>query len=121
MDYVTFSFEPIQEIDLKHLTLKVYFLVAITSAKRVRDNQALGAEDPIWFSSMIASCLELYQDSDPKCRLCRILISRLSYLLSTPIPLQMKRKTQLDVGRALLSYLECNNSFYKTDHLFLSF
>ena len=39
-------FEPIDQIDLKHLTLKTVFLLAICSANRVHELKALDAREP---------------------------------------------------------------------------
>ncbi|XP_056408476.1 uncharacterized protein LOC130311605 isoform X2 [Hyla sarda] len=39
-------FEPIEEVDLKWLSMKLLFLVAVTSAKRVGELQALSAREP---------------------------------------------------------------------------
>ncbi|CAC5397867.1 unnamed protein product [Mytilus coruscus] len=38
-------FEPMQEVDLKHVTLKTVFLVAITTFSRCSDLQSLGIDD----------------------------------------------------------------------------
>jgi hypothetical protein len=39
-------FEPLKEADLKYVTLKTAFLVALTSARRVSELQALGHSEP---------------------------------------------------------------------------
>ncbi|XDV27979.1 hypothetical protein PO909_031413 [Leuciscus waleckii] len=115
-------FEPLQSVDLRYLSLKTAFLMALASVKRVGDLHAL---------SVSASCLD-FGPNDSKV----ILKPRHGYVpkvLSTPFRSQIISLSALprsegedDVNflcpvRALRIYVERSDAFRQSEQLFVSF
>jgi len=115
-------FEPIQLSDMKHLSLKTVFLMALASVKRIGDLQAL---------SVSASCME-FGPNDSKV----ILKPKHGYVpksLNTPFRAQVISLSALpvlneekDAGllcpvRALRAYVSRSSGFRQTEQLFVLF
>lgn len=115
-------FEPIQSIDIKHLSLKMVFLLALASEKRIGDLQAL---------LVSATCME-FGPNDSKV----ILKPRHGYVpksLNTPFRAQVISLSALLVSneekdasflcpvRALRAYVSRSSVFRQTEQLFVSF
>ncbi|XDV41091.1 hypothetical protein PO909_010017 [Leuciscus waleckii] len=115
-------FEPLQSIDLKHLSFKTVFLLALASVKRIGDLHAL---------SVSATCME-FGPNDSKV----ILKPKHGYVpksLNTPFRAQVISLSALpvpdeerDAGllcpvRALRAYVSRSSAFRQTEQLFVSF
>ncbi|XP_040195283.1 uncharacterized protein LOC120928241 [Rana temporaria] len=120
---VEFPFEPLEDISVKLLTLKTFFLVAITSARRVSELQALSVREP--FLTILEDRVVLKTDPGflPKVASTfhRSQDSVLPSFCSSPQGDQEKKFSFLDVRRTLLAYLEVTKTFRKTDALFVLF
>ncbi|XDV31026.1 hypothetical protein PO909_033803 [Leuciscus waleckii] len=115
-------FEPLQSIDLKHLSFKTVFLLALASVKRIGDLHAL---------SVSAACME-FGPNDSKV----ILKPKHGYVpksLNTPFRAQVISLSALPVPdeerdasllcpvRALRAYVSLSSVFRQTEQLFVSF
>ncbi|CAM4659841.1 unnamed protein product [Leuciscus chuanchicus] len=115
-------FEPLQEIDLKHLSFKTAFLLALASVKRIGDLHAL---------SVSATCME-FGPNDSRV----ILKPKHGYVpksLNTPFRAQVISLSALPVTegnmdesslcpvRALRAYVSRSSVFRQTEQLFVSF
>ena len=115
-------FEPLETVDMKYLTLKTVFLIALSSVKRVGDLHAL---------SVNAACLE-FGPNDSKV----ILRPRHGYvpkILGTPFRAQVISLSALPTHgseadsnllcpvRALRNYISRSAAFRRSDQLFVSF
>ncbi|XDV42657.1 hypothetical protein PO909_011277 [Leuciscus waleckii] len=115
-------FEPLQSIDLKHLSFKTVFLLALASVKRIGDLHAL---------SVSAACME-FGPNDSKV----ILKPKHGYVpksLNTPFRAQVISLSALPVPdeerdasllcpvRALRAYVSRSSVFRQTEQLFVSF
>ena len=120
---VTSPFEPLVDLSVKMLTLKTLFLVAITSARRVSELQALSIREPF---------LMIFDDrivlkTDPGFLPKRVSSFHRTQDIVLPsfcnFPNNNKERefSCLDVRRALLRYLEVTKTFRKSDTLFLQF
>ncbi|XP_056389162.1 uncharacterized protein LOC130283728 [Hyla sarda] len=110
-------FEPLDKTSLKHASVMTIFLIAITSARRVSELQALSSKEPYLrlladvvvlgtmpgFLPKVSSEAKLNQDSSSSLHLSR-----------RDMPL-------LDVKRAIMIYLEKTASFRLSEGLFLQF
>ncbi|XDV29293.1 hypothetical protein PO909_032430 [Leuciscus waleckii] len=115
-------FEPLQSIDLKHLSFKTVFLLALASVKRIGDLHAL---------SVSAACME-FGPNDSKVILkpkhgyvpkslntpFRAQVISLSAL---PVPDEEKDASLLCPVRALRAYVSRSSVFRQTEQLFVSF
>ena len=116
-------FEPLHSVDLKFLTLKVVFLIAITSARRIGELGALMAREP--FVSFFEDGVILRPDHSfvPKvassfCRSQEIILPALREVSDSASECQWHL---LDVARALKVYLDRTSVFRKTESLFVLF
>lgn len=116
-------FEPLSEVDIKFVTLKVVFLVAITSARRLGELGALMAREPFLSFSEDGVVLRLDSSFVPKVssqfhRSQELVLPALGSVMDSPgdPPWSL-----LDVCRALRVYLERTASFRKSDSLFVTF
>ena len=115
-------FEPVETVDMKYLTLKTVFLIALSSVKRVGDLHALSTN---------AACLE-FGPNDSKV----ILRPRHGYvpkILGTPFRAQVISLSALPITgceadshllcpvRALRSYISRSAAFRRSEQLFVSF
>ncbi|CAM4284410.1 unnamed protein product [Leuciscus chuanchicus] len=115
-------FEPLQTIDLKHLSFKTVFLLALASVKRIEDLHAL---------SVSATCME-FGPNDSRV----ILKPRHGYVpksLNAPFRAQVISLSALPVSdeegdasflcpvRALRAYVSRSSVFRQTEQLFVSF
>ncbi|CAM4725520.1 unnamed protein product [Leuciscus chuanchicus] len=115
-------FEPLQSIDMKHLSFKTVFLLALASVKRIGDLHAL---------SVSAACME-FGPNDSKVILkpkhgyvpkslntpFRAQVISLSAL---PVPDEEKDASILCPVRALRAYVSRSSVFRQTEQLFVSF
>ena len=117
-----FPFEPLDSVDLKYLSLKTVFLIALSSVKRVGDLHAL---------SVSPTCLE-FGPNDSKV----ILKPRHGYVpkaIGTPFRAQIISLSALPAPdsedsdnllcpvRALRAYITCSAAFRRSEQLFVSF
>ncbi|XP_069828720.1 uncharacterized protein [Dendropsophus ebraccatus] len=116
-------FEPIQELSTRFLTLKTIFLVAITSAKRVGEIQALSTEEPYLTVLDDRIVLKLNPSFLPK------VVSNFhrSQDIILPSFCDPPKNDQeicfhtLDVRRAVLTYLQNTKTWRIDANLFLQF
>ncbi|XP_029451017.1 heterogeneous nuclear ribonucleoprotein A1 isoform X1 [Rhinatrema bivittatum] len=115
-------FEPLRRASLKDLTLKTVFLVAIASARRVSELQALWCREPFLRISASGVSLCTVPSFLPK------VVSAFHVNQSVDLPSFSEKELQsshgsdlkrLDVRRVLLRYLEVTNDFRRSDHLFV--
>jgi hypothetical protein len=116
-------FEPMSKTKIEYVTYKTAFLLAITSAKRVGELQALSMADKYLTVSEAGIRLALNEHFVPKVNSVR---NREQQLFFTPFcPRTASNPTQtlytLCVRRAVLRYLEATKSFRKSDALFICF
>ncbi|XP_073413338.1 uncharacterized protein [Dendrobates tinctorius] len=116
-------FEPIDTISLKYLSFKTALLVALTSARRVGDIQALSIDPP--FFQVYQDRLLLKPDPSylPKVstkyhRAQEILLPTFFEDPSTP---EEQKFHTLDVRRTVLKYIERSRSWRQCRALFVSF
>ncbi|KAM9324764.1 putative RNA polymerase II subunit B1 CTD phosphatase RPAP2 [Gastrophryne carolinensis] len=111
-------FYPNKNLDIKWLTWKVLFLVAITSARRVSDIQALSCRHP--FLQVFTDRIVLKVDP---CYLPKV-ASDFHRSQENVIPSVAKEDPELkalDVRFLLLQYLNQTKGFRKADSLFITF
>ncbi|XP_029471517.1 uncharacterized protein LOC115098760 [Rhinatrema bivittatum] len=115
-------FEPIRRATVKDLTLKVVFLVAVASARRVSELQALSCREPFLRITDSGVSLRTVPSFLPKV----VSAFHLNQTVDLPSFSEADRSLpnyrdlrRLDVRRALLGYLEVTNPFRKSDHLFV--
>lgn len=116
-------FEPLQTVSLKFLTLKVAFLVAITSARRISELQALSAREDLCVFHQDRVVLRLDPSFIPKVCSCFHRAQELilpNFCPDPSHPLERKWHT-LDVRRALRIYLRRTRPNRKSEALFVSF
>ncbi|XP_068133643.1 uncharacterized protein [Hyperolius riggenbachi] len=116
-------FEPLEEISEKLLTLKTAFLLAISSARRVGEIQALSIAEPYCIISEDRVTLKLDAAFLPK--VCsRFHRSQEIYLPSfcnEPSNDKERRLHCLDVRRCVIKYLEVTKPWRKSQALFVLF
>ena len=116
-------FEPLEESSLKHVTLKTAFLVAIASARRVSDLQALSIREP--FPTVFDDRIILRTDPSflPKVASTfhRTQDIILPTLFSSSDDDEGEFLSLLDVKRNILFYLEITKEFRLCDSLFVNF
>ena len=116
-------FEPLESCSLKLITLKTVFLVAITTARRVGELEALSIRAPYF---------QIFPDrvifkTDPAflpkvaSRFHRSQEIILPTFCSNPVREQERLFHNLDVRRCILQYLECTRQFRKSESLFVLF
>ena len=112
-------FEPIEEVSLKFLTLKLTFLLAITSARRVGDLLALSMKEP--FLRVQPDRITLRADPLYLPKVASLFHRTQDIILpsfcSEPKNEKEKKFHLLDVRRCLLIYLERTKSFRRSNHL----
>ncbi|XP_068121307.1 uncharacterized protein [Hyperolius riggenbachi] len=114
-------FEPLSEISEKNLTLKAVFLLAICSARRVNEIQALSIDEPYCIVSDDRITLKMDPTFLPKV-VSDFHRSQEIYLPSfCPNPSNDKeRKLQaVDVRRCILQYMEVTNSWRRSRAMFV--
>ncbi|CAM4733894.1 unnamed protein product [Leuciscus chuanchicus] len=115
-------FEPIQSVDIKHLSFKTVFLLALASVKRIGDLQAL---------SVSATCMEFGPNDSkvilkprhgyvPK-SLNTLFRSHVISLSALPVSNEEKDASLLCPVRALRAYVSRSSVFTQTEQLFVSF
>lgn len=104
---------------IRELSLKVVFLVAITSAKRVSEIGSLGCKEPFltFFPDRVVLIPML--GSNPK--VTTIFHENQEIVLPTFRSTEDSNVHPLDVGEILKQYLEATASFRQSDHLFVLF
>ncbi|XP_018425159.1 PREDICTED: nucleolar protein 6 [Nanorana parkeri] len=116
-------FEPLDEVSLRNLTLKTVFLVAITSARRVSELQALSIKEP--FLSIFEDRVVLRTDPAflPKVasRCNRVQEIILPTFCPKPVGSRESGFHCLDVRRCLLQYLKISKEFRRSESLFVLF
>ncbi|XP_068101601.1 uncharacterized protein [Hyperolius riggenbachi] len=116
-------FEPLDSISLKWLTLKTAFLVAITSARRVGDIQALSIKDP--YMTIFPDRIVFKTDPTYLPKVSSLFHRSQDVIIPSfcdpPTNQKEAKFNKLDVRRILLSYLETTKSFRRSNHLFVAF
>ncbi|XP_072003573.1 uncharacterized protein [Engystomops pustulosus] len=116
-------FEPLESCSLKWLTIKVVFLVAITSARRVGEISSLSCRAP--FLKILDDRVVLMTDPAflPKVvsRFHRSQEIRLPSFCSNPSTDREREFNKLDVKRAIELYLDRTKDWRKSDSLFVLF
>ncbi|KAM9302058.1 cholesteryl ester transfer protein [Gastrophryne carolinensis] len=107
---------PNKNLDIKLLTWKVLFLVAITSACRISDIQALSCRHP--FLQVFPDCIVIKVDP---CYLFASDFHRTREIIIPSINQEDSELMALDVRFHLLQYLQQTKDFRKADSLFISF
>nr|XP_006129454.1 uncharacterized protein LOC102454646 [Pelodiscus sinensis] len=116
-------FEPLATCDLQMLTMKVVFLLAITSARQVSELAALSADPPYTQFSNGAVVLRVHPAFLPKINSAFHINKPMCLTTFYPKPhslLEESRLHTLDVRRVLAFYLERTYVFRKSQRLFLS-
>ncbi|XP_077349244.1 uncharacterized protein LOC143997483 [Lithobates pipiens] len=116
-------FEPLVEASLRFLTLKTVFLIAIVSARRISELNALSIKEP--YLSIFPDRVILRTDAKflPKVASVQNRIQDIVLPTFCVNPKGNKETSfhTLDVRRTLLSYLERTESFRRSDSLFVLF
>ncbi|XP_068091948.1 uncharacterized protein [Hyperolius riggenbachi] len=116
-------FEPLEEISLRNLTIKTIFLVAITSAKRVSELEALSSDEQ--FCSIFEDRVILKTVTDFLPKVSSVSNRGQEIILPTfcnkAVHPKEKQWHKLDVRRCLLIYLKRVKQLRKTDRLFVNF
>ena len=114
-------FEPLKNCSLKTLTLKTIFLVAITTAKRVSEIEALSIRPPFFqvFSDRIIFRMDPGFLPKVVSRFHREQEIVLPSFCQNPTKEQEVKYHNLDVRRCVLHYLEVTKTLRKTDSLFI--
>ncbi|XP_068101500.1 uncharacterized protein [Hyperolius riggenbachi] len=116
-------FEPLSQVSDKFLTLKTIFLIAITTARRIGELQALSIKEPYCVISEDRVTLRPDAAFLPKV-VSSFHRNQEIYIPSfceNPTNDKEKRLHLLDVRRSLLQYLERSNSWRKSDAMFVLF
>ncbi|XP_040179243.1 uncharacterized protein LOC120913408 [Rana temporaria] len=115
-------FEPLEESVLKWVTLKTVLLVAVTSARRVSELQALSIKEPFLLIFEDRIILKTDPSFLPK------VVSKFHRTQDIVLPSfcstsssEVASPNSLDVRRCLLIYLEASKIFRKSDSLFVNF
>ncbi|XP_044162144.1 uncharacterized protein LOC122946519 isoform X1 [Bufo gargarizans] len=116
-------FEPIGQISEKFLSLKAVFLLAITTARRIGEIQALSIKQP--YLRILDDRIILKPDPAflPKVvsAFHREQELTLPSFCSLPKNIQEERFQRLDVRRAILAYLDRTSSWRRSSNLFIQF
>ncbi|XP_041417410.1 uncharacterized protein LOC121393314 [Xenopus laevis] len=115
-------YEPLESCSIKCLSFKALFLVAITSAKRIGELQALSSKEPYLVFLQDRVVLKPLPFFRPK-------VASLSNTNQEIILPYINQETQekddqlqfLDVGRSLKIYVNRTKEFRKDENLFISF
>lgn len=116
-------FEPLEQVDLKYLSLKVAFLLAITSAKRVGELQALGAAEPylrFLQDKVLLRFLPTFLPKVPSFANTNQTIT-LPVLSPTSNSPEEERLLSLDIPRVLRIYLNRTEEFRRSENLLISY
>lgn len=116
-------FEPLHSAPLKFLSWKTAFLVAITSARRVGEIQALSCKAPYLTFHATRVVLRTHPSFMPKVPSDFHLNEPLVLPVFFPSPSSPAERTlhSLDVARALKFYVDRTKCFRKTSQLFVNF
>ena len=116
-------FEPLNIASLKLLTLKTVFLVAVTTARRISELQALSVREP--FCLIFSDRIVLKPDPSflPKVASFKNRSQEiiLPSFCSNPKGRKEEEFHTLDVKRAVLCYLETTKAYRRSDALFILF
>ncbi|XP_069600610.1 uncharacterized protein [Ranitomeya imitator] len=116
-------FEPLDAIPLKVLTYKVALLVALTSARRVSDIQALSVDPP--FLMVFQDRIVLKPDPSYLPKVASIYHRSQEIILpsffNTPVTPEQHKLHTLDVRRAILTYIERSQTWRQSRALLVSF
>ncbi|XP_077120915.1 uncharacterized protein LOC143775974 [Ranitomeya variabilis] len=116
-------FEPLHSASIKLLSLKTAFLVAITSARRVGDIQALSRLSP--YTEFLQDRVVLKPDPAYLPKVASHFHRSQEIVLPSFLPNPSNAKEELlhtlDVRRCLLEYITVTNAWKREDALFLSF
>jgi len=119
-----YPWEPIHEIDLKYLTLKTVFLLAVTSARRVSELQALCLDGGCYrFITPDILLLRTNVNFMPKCKteFHRAQEIQLEAFYPRPTTAKNKKLNSMCPIRALQAYVERTKDLRKTQQLFVSY
>ncbi|KAG8548297.1 hypothetical protein GDO81_025858 [Engystomops pustulosus] len=117
------QFEPIESVSLRNLTLKTTFLIAITTARRIGEIQALSINEPYCLISDDRIILTLDPNFVPK--VCTAFHRNQEVVL--PSFCQNPRAAKeiswhsLDVRRVVLRYMEVSKNWRKDSNILLQF
>ncbi|XP_058032210.1 uncharacterized protein LOC131194794 [Ahaetulla prasina] len=116
-------FEPLREVSLRFLTLKICFLIAITSARRISELAALSIRKDlcIFHPDRVVLCLN--PTFTPKINSLFHRSQELVLLNFCPNPSHQLETLwhTLDVHRAIKIYLQRTSAFRRSEVLFVSF
>ncbi|KAG8537393.1 hypothetical protein GDO81_024595 [Engystomops pustulosus] len=124
LDYLTkIPFEPLETVKLRELTLKISFLIAITTARRVGEIQSLSIKEPYLRLCEDKIVLMLDKTFTPKVASSfhRNQEIVLPSFCQNPKHAKEGEWHTLDVRRYLLHYLEETKSWRKDDNILLQF
>ncbi|XP_040298083.1 uncharacterized protein LOC121009202 [Bufo bufo] len=116
-------FEPLNEVDLRFLSLKITFLLAITSAKRVGELQALGASEPylkILQDKVLLRFLPTFLPKVPTFSNINQTICLPTFSPAATSPEEERLRT-LDISRGLRIYLDRTSDFRRSENLLLTY
>ncbi|XP_077121295.1 uncharacterized protein LOC143776140 [Ranitomeya variabilis] len=116
-------FEPIDSIPIKCLSLKTALLVALTSARRISDIQALSIDPPFLLTFQDKLILKPDPSYLPKVakKFHRSQEIILPTFFSNPSTPEEQKYHTLDVKRVVLKYIEKTSSWRQSRALFISF
>ena len=116
-------FEPLATADLKYLTWKTTFLLAVTSAARVSELQALDSNPDLSRVSKYSALLRLNPAFIPKSTVVEYLNREieLEALFPNPSTLEQKAMHKHCPVRALLYYIQRSKAYRKDSQLLVSY
>jgi hypothetical protein len=115
-------FEPLQDLSLQHLTWKTVFLVAVCSARRIGELQALDCRPPYCSIGMAGVMLRTHSGFLPKVPSLANIEKKIEFAHygfdeeGTELP-----ERSLCVCRALQQYLQVTEGFRKSTQLFVTY
>ena len=116
-------FEPLDNCSLRDLTLKTAFLVAVTTARRVSELEALSIRPPfcVIFPDRVVFKTDPAFLPKVTSKFHRSQDIVLPSFCSNPSGERERRFSTLDVRRSILHYLEVTKPFRRSDSLFVLF
>ncbi|XP_069582064.1 uncharacterized protein [Ranitomeya imitator] len=116
-------FEPLDLAHIKYISLKTVLLVALVSARRVGDIQALSVDPP--FMSIFPDRIVLKTDPSYLPKMCTKFHRSQEILLpsfyNNPTDQEEEKYHTLDVRRVIITYLDRTSAWRKSRALFVSF
>ncbi|XP_077180347.1 uncharacterized protein LOC143831152 [Paroedura picta] len=115
-------FEPLQDISLRHLRLKVIFLVAVTFARRISELGALSIRKDLWvfYKDKVVLWTDPIFRPKVESRFHRLREINLPTFFPDPKHPKEVLWHRLDVRRALKAFLICTEPFRRSESMFIS-